>query len=363
MRIAIILVATLFTLSSQVVKADTYDVKLISTGLTIPWGMAFIDQDTLLVTERPGKIKKINIKSGAMTLLTNMKKVAAIGQGGLLDIALSPIESDLLYLTYTQSTTSGMVTTLASFRYQNGKINNQQDLFSTESATNTSRHFGSRITFDKNGHLYFSIGDRGVRDNGQDTSNHAGSILRLNLDGSLPSDNPFINKPSIRNEIWSYGHRNPQGLFYDQISQQLWSVEHGPRGGDEINLIQVGANYGWPITSHGKEYWGPFNVADYTEKQGIESPKLVYIPSIAPSSIVLYRGKRYPDLSGKLLVSALKLTHINVVSIQSNHQLNESKRVLEKLGERIRAIAISPDDFIYFSTDNGNIYKLLIRDR
>ncbi|WP_029858475.1 PQQ-dependent sugar dehydrogenase, partial [Vibrio parahaemolyticus] len=204
--------------------------------------------------------------------------------------------------------------------------------------------------------IYFTIGDRGERDNGQNTQTHAGSILRLNLDGTVPTDNPFTSSKA-KPEIWSFGHRNPQGLFYDKETDQLWSIEHGPRGGDEINLIKKGANYGWARVSQGKEYWGPLDVGEAKSLPGMENPKLVYIPSIAPSNMVLYRGDKYSELDGKILVGALKLTHINVVGINDG-KLTESQRLLEKLGERIRDITISPDGYIYFSTDSGKIFRL-----
>ena len=154
----------------------------------------------------------------------------------------------------------------------------------TRSASTPGRHFGSRITFDGTGHLFFSVGDRGVRPNGQDLSTHAGSILRLTLDGSVPENNPFVQQRSALPEIWSYGHRNPQGIFYDRKKRRLWSIEHGPRGGDEINLILPGRNYGWPVISYGKEYWGPVQVGEGTEKEGMEQPVKFYVPSIAPGS-------------------------------------------------------------------------------
>jgi glucose/arabinose dehydrogenase len=339
-------------------KLYAYSYELVTQGLGTPWGLAFIDENTLLVTERGGTLYQLNIETNELTTLASLAQVVDSGQGGLLDIATSPVDSTTVYITYSKKTTDGLATTLATGSVKNGHLSKFEDIIVTDSATSTSRHFGSRITFDNENHLYFSIGDRGNRDNGQDTSNHAASILRLHLDGSIPKDNPYVNEPGIRDEIWSYGHRNPQGLFYDVKQGQLWSIEHGPRGGDEINLIVKGANYGWPVTSHGKEYWGPVAVADYKIKEGIESPKLVYIPSIAPGSLILYRGESYPELNGKLLAGALKLTHINVVNVDKNGVLEEENRIATNLNQRIRDIAVSPRGAIYFSTDNGNIYRL-----
>ena len=192
----------------------------------------------------------------------------------------------------------------------------------------------------------------------QDLSNHIGTIMRINLDGSLPADNPFVGDPNARDEIWSYGHRNPQGLVYDQVSARLWSIEHGPRGGDEINLVLKGRNYGWPVVSHGKEYWGPLAVGEATSKPGMEDPRKVYIPSIAPGSLLVYRGTAFPDWQGNLFAGALKLRHLNQISLSDSGQVEREQRLLEDLDERIRALAQSPEGWIYLSTDSGRILRL-----
>ncbi|ABV88535.1 glucose sorbosone dehydrogenase [Shewanella pealeana ATCC 700345] len=337
--------------------SQAYEAVKVASGLNIPWGMAYVDAQTMLVTERQGVIKRLNLKTGKHQTLFTPEGVWAEGQGGLLDVALSPFEASKIYLTYSKDIGEEGATTLAQATYKSGKLTEWQDLFISTSRSDTGRHFGSRIAFDNNS-LYFSIGDRGVRENGQDTLTHAGSILRLNPDGSPPSDNPFINNQGVLAEIWSYGHRNPQGLIFDPHSQKLWSIEHGPRGGDEINLIKKGANYGWPITSHGKEYWGPISVGEGKLKEGVEPPVKVYVPSIAPGSLVMYRGDKFPELDGKLLAGALKLTHINVVTIDDAGKAVAEQRIMSELGERIRDIEVSPKGDIYFSTDSGNIYKL-----
>lgn len=338
-------------------SAFAWQAEKITDGLEIPWGLAYVDDGTMLLTEKAGVIKHIDLKTGEQSTLFRLPNVWAKGQGGLLDIALSPFENGRFYVTYSKDVDGGGVTTLASANYSNNEITNWTDVFVSKSRTDTGRHFGSRITFDES-HLYFSIGDRGDRDNGQDTMTHAGSILRLNADGSTPSDNPFTDNNKVLNEIWSYGHRNPQGLFYDAPTQKLWSIEHGPRGGDEINLIKAGANYGWPVTSHGKEYWGPISVGESETKDGIEAPKKVYVPSIAPGSLIVYQGDKYPELKGKLLAGALKLTHINIVTVNEQGEAIKEERILEDLGERIRDIETSPSGDIFFSTDNGNLYRL-----
>lgn len=337
--------------------AHAYEAEKVTSGLTIPRGLAYINDSTMLITERNGAIKHINLVTGKHQTLAEIPNIWVKGQGGLLDIALSPFDENKIYVTYSKNINGKGTTTLASATYRNEVLSDWEDVFVSISQTDTSRHFGSRITFDNNS-LYFSIGDRGERKNGQNTMNHAGSILRLNPDGSTPTDNPYVNNKAILDEIWSYGHRNPQGLFFDPKSQKLWSIEHGPRGGDEINLIKKGSNYGWPITSHGKEYWGPVSVGEATEKEGIESPVKVYIPSIAPGSLVLYQGEKFPELKGKLLSGALKLTHINIVTLNNEGKAIAEDRILSELGERIRDIEVSPEGEIFFSTDNGYLYKL-----
>lgn len=326
----------------------------------IPWGMDFIDQNKLIVNLRSGSAFIVDIHQATTTRLSGMPDVAANGQGGLFDVAIGPNfkTQGWIYFTYSKASDKGDVTTLARARLQGVVLIDWQDLLITDSATSTSRHFGSRIAFDGQDHVFFGIGDRGVRDNAQNLNNHAGSILRLRLDGSVPPDNPFVNQKNKRAEIWSHGHRNPQGLLFDPKKQTLWEIEHGPRGGDEINLIKKGRNYGWPVVSHGKEYWGPISVGEGTEKPGMEQPHKVYIPSIAPGSLMLYTGEAFPEWQNSLFAGALKLQHLNRIPVLANNRLGKEARLLEDLNERIRALTQSPQGWIYFSTDSGKIMRL-----
>lgn len=338
--------------------AANWTAEEVVSGLNVPWGLSAIDADSIMLTERNGQVSVLNLKTKTVKPLLQVERVAAYGQGGLLDVAHSPFVHNQFYFTYSQQVDDAIETTLAVATYDGKTLNDWQDLLVTYSGSDTGRHFGSRITFDAK-FVYFSVGDRGERKNGQDRATHAGSILRLNPDGSVPDDNPFVGNAKIEPQIWSYGHRNPQGLYFDPQTNSLWSIEHGPRGGDEINLITKGANYGWPVTSHGKEYWGPVSVGEAQEKEGIVSPRKVYIPSIAPGSLVLYRGERYPSLDGKLLAGALKLTHINVLSLDKYNNIVKEERILESLGERIRDIEVLPNGEIIYSTDSGKIYRLV----
>jgi len=335
-------------------------VEQLVTDLGVPWGMAFISPQQLLVTERKGLVRLLDIKNIAAVTLAGTPEVVAEGQGGLLDVAIGPnyASEGWIYFTYSKPSNTEAATTLARARLHQDRLIDWQDLLVTDSATDTRRHFGSRITFDDKGHVFFGVGDRGKRDMAQDLSNHAGSIMRLNLDGSIPQDNPFVGDKGARDEIWSYGHRNPQGLLFDQKSRQLWSIEHGPRGGDEINLVLKGRNYGWPVVSHGKEYWGPLSVGEGTSKPGMEPPRKVYIPSIAPGSLMLYRGAAFPQWHGNLFAGALKLQHLNRITLSESGQAIGEERILQDLGERIRALIQSSEGWIYFSTDSGRILRI-----
>ncbi len=341
-----------------------YQLELLAEGLSIPWGMTLISSSELLITERSGSLKLLDLQSGRMSDISGLPAIFAKGQGGLLDIAASPdySASHWIYFTYSKPIDGGGATTLARAKLANLKLYHWQDLLITRPASDSAQHFGSRITFDQAGYVYFGVGDRGERENSQNLSNHAGTLLRLNLDGSIPVNNPFYTHGTALPEIWSYGHRNPQGLFYDKTRKVLWEIEHGPRGGDEINIIQPGLNYGWPIISYGKEYWGPFQVGESTEKEGMEQPFKYYIPSIAPSSLLVYQGDAFPKWRGDLFAGALVLTHLNRIQLTSNGEsMKEAKeeRLLVELGERIRNVIESKEGWLYISVDSGKILKLV----
>lgn len=336
-----------------------FQVEEVASGFGVPWGMVFLSQTELLFTEREGKITILHLDSGHRTVLQGGPRVFSEGQGGLLDVAVPQAYSagDWIYFTYSKDQRGKGVTTLARGRVSGELIIDWQELLVTKSATETSRHFGSRIAFDSKGHLFFTVGDRGIRPNGQDLSTHAGSILRLQIDGTVPEDNPFANGGGLP-EIWSYGHRNPQGIAFDLVNNRLWSNEHGPRGGDEINLIMPGKNYGWPVVSHGKEYWGPVRVGEGTTRVGMVDAVKVYIPSIAPGSLLLYSGKAFANWQGNLFSGALALQHLNRVVVNDSGEVIQEERLLEDLEERIRAIVESQEGWLYLSTDSGRILRL-----
>jgi glucose/arabinose dehydrogenase len=341
-------------------KYSTYEVDELANGLETVWGMDFISDDLIIFTEKGGQISLLDINTQKVTILDGCPTVKAVGQGGMLDVKIAPdfSENGWIYFTYSKPIGKNGATTLARARVTGTKLLPWEELFVTNSVTDTNRHYGSRIAFDGKGHIFFTVGDRGERPNGQNLSTHAGKVLRLNLDGSVPSDNPFVTSPAALPEIYSYGHRNPQGIAFDLISNTLWLIEHGPRGGDEINLIKSGANYGWPIVSHGKEYYAPIAVGEGTEKEGFEPPLKVYIPSIAPASLMLYSGRQFPNWRNSLIAGALKLRHINIISLSPSGRPLSETRIMEEINERIRAVIEGPDENIYFSTDSGKIFRL-----
>ena len=352
-------------LSAQQVREIEQDypgirVQQVISGLGVPWGMAFLSPNQLLLTERAGIVRLLDIENSSTVNLAGTPEIVAEGQGGMLDVAIGPnyAAEGWIYFTYTKRSKSEAATTLARARLTQHRLLDWQDLLVTDSATDARRHFGSRIAFDDKGHLFFGVGDRGERDMAQDLSNHIGTIMRLNLDGSVPADNPFVGIDNARDEIWSYGHRNPQGLLFDPVSKRLWSIEHGPRGGDEINLILKGRNYGWPVISHGKEYWGPVSIGEGSSKPGMEAPRKVYIPSIAPGSLIMYRGDAFPRWRGHLFAGALKLRHLNRIMLSDSGEVVDEERILEDLDERIRALAQGPEGWVYFSTDSGRILRI-----
>jgi glucose/arabinose dehydrogenase len=365
-----LLLCTLLTLVSLPVHAQTpriiqsqdvtFALEPVLDGLGIPWGMAFISDNLMLVTEREGRISLLDTATGKRTTLQGAPPVKAEGQGGMLDVAVPPDfkPGDWIYFTFVRDKADEGMTVLARAKLAGNKLVEWQDLLETRSATDTTRHFGSRLTFDETGHVYFGVGDRGVRPNAQDLTNHAGTVMRLKRDGSVPADNPFVRQANVLPEVWSYGHRNPQGIAYDKVHQRLWVIEHGPRGGDEINLVLAGRNYGWPVISYGKEYWGPVQVGEGTAREGMEQPVKQYTPSIAPGSLILYSGKAFPEWRGNLFTGALVLRHLNRVTIDTQARAVGEERLLTDLDERIRALAESPQGWIYFSTDSGKIYRI-----
>jgi len=340
-------------------------VEEVVSGLSIPWGMDFLDENSLIYTERSGNIGILNLLSGQYQTVKQLDDLFHKGECGLLDVKVSPDyeKNHLVYFTYAKDINGNGYTSLAVARVDGNKVSDWEDLFiAKHDATDDWRHCGSRITFDDQKHLFMSIGDRGHRLYSQGLSSHAGKIIRLKLDGTVPEDNPFVSVDGAKTEIWSYGHRNPQGLFYDKTTQRLWSNEHGPRGGDEVNLIYAGRNYGWPVVSHGKEYASGASIGEGTEKVGIERPYKIWNPSIAPASLMVYQGTNLAIWEGNLFSTALIQRHLNRLVLDSKGRVIFEERLLEELKERFRSIIQSDSGGIFISTDSGRILKISLAD-
>ncbi|WP_019896242.1 PQQ-dependent sugar dehydrogenase [Hydrogenovibrio halophilus] len=331
----------------------------VAEDLGITWGMAFLDDQRLILTQREGRAGILDLSTQKIVWLDGVPDVLAVGQGGLLDVKLSPdyAQSGWVYFTYSKPKGTSGVTTLARAKLNGQRLSDWQDLLVTKSDSYRNIHFGSRIAFDHQGHVFFTVGDRGQRENAQDLSNHAGTVIRLNLDGSVPDDNPFVSDPDALDDIWSYGHRNPQGLMFDRETNRLWEIEHGPQGGDEINVIEKGQNYGWPQVSQGKEYVLGTEIG-VDHKAGMVDPVKVYTPSIAPSDLLIYRGQKLAAWQGDLFTGALALTHLNRVVLGADQTVEDEKRYLDDKDERVRSLAEGPDGFLYLATDAGKIYRI-----
>ena len=335
-----------------------FKVERLAQELGVVWGMVFISNHEILFTEREGGLKKLNLQTGAIIKIAGAPKVYAVGQGGLLDVALHPrfSQNQRVYFSYSKEFSGTQTTAVATARLQENKLIGLKDIFIAHPAVDSRHHFGSRMVFDRQGFLYVSVGDRHERHLAQKLDNHLGKILRLTDEGKAPADNPFTTTPGAKPEIWSFGHRNPQGLFIHPKTGHLWEQEHGPRGGDEINLIQKGKNYGWPVITHGREYWGP-KIGEGTAKEGMEQPVKHYTPSIAPCGFLIYSGKKFTKWKHDMFSGALALQHLNRLKVVNQKVLQE-ERLLQDLRFRVRSVIEGPQGFIYISVDGGNILRL-----
>ncbi len=353
-------VPTGFDVSAIMKSLDlTFTLEEVAGGnLKIPWGMAFLPNGDLLVTEKSGVLYQVS--KGVMTPVEGVPNIFVRGQGGLMEVAVHPQfkKNNLIYLAYADGDAANALnTSIGRGELKNGKLVNFKRIMQGIPGTNAGVHFGCRIVFDKDGYLYFTIGDRGRKENAQDLTNHCGKVHRIFDDGRIPPDNPFVHVPNAVKSIWSYGHRNAQGLVYNRKTGVMWSNEHGPKGGDELNIVKKGLNYGWPVVSFGINYDGTILTPD-TAKAGMEPPTYYWIPSIAPSSLAIVTSPRYPGWEGDLLSGSLSFEYLER-SIMKNNRVVASEKLLHKIG-RIRNVVEAPDGFIYVAVENpGKVYKLV----
>jgi aldose sugar dehydrogenase len=329
-----------------------FRVTTVVTGLVHPWSMTFVPGGDILVTERPGRLRRVRGGVLQPDPISGTPEVWAQGQGGLLEVALHPdfASNQLVYLTYSKPVEGGATTALFRGRLEGDSLVDGRDLFVAEAATGTRVHFGSRLVFDGDGHLFMTIGDRGVMEEAQNTSNHQGTVLRLTLDGEVPADNPFVGRSDVRPEIWSWGHRSPQGLSFHPDTGELWETEHGPQGGDELNVVRPGLNYGWPEATYGRNYGTGTRISEFEEKEGMESPVHHWIPSIGTSGLAIYDGEAFPEWQGDLFVGGLALTQVERIRLDG-HQVVGIEILLSDLEHRIRDIRNGPDGYLYILVD------------
>ncbi|MBT8263036.1 MAG: PQQ-dependent sugar dehydrogenase [Bacteroidia bacterium] len=336
-----------------------YTTERIVDNLSNPWGMTWLPDGTMLITEKRGDI--LHVKNGKKTKIQNVPEVYNRGQGGLLDIEIHPNyrEKPWIYFTYASSEGEGNGgnTKLSRAMLVEGKLVNIQDLYKAYPNTTRGQHFGSRIEFDNEGYVYFSVGDRGERDvNPQDIRRDGGKIYRLYDDGKIPVSNPFVNEMNAKAAIYSYGHRNPQGIAKHPETGEIWIHEHGPKGGDEVNIIKKRANYGWPVISYGVNYSGT-KFTEETEREGMEQPLYYWVPSIAPCGMTFVTSDKYPEWKGHLLVGSLKFNYVELLKLDGNKVVGREK-IAEDIG-RVRNVKQGPDGYIYIAVEGDGIYKVV----
>lgn len=326
----------------------------VSRGLEHPWGLAFLPDGAMLVTERPGRLRLIRDGILDPTPVPGTPEVYASGQGGLLDVALHPdfATNRWVYLSYAGRGRDGAGTEVARGRFVDGRLEGLERIFAVARKSGGGRHFGSRLVFGTDGTLYITAGERGDSERAQDPRDAAGSVIRITDSGAIPPDNPFLGRGDALPEIFSLGHRNPQGLARHPDTGRIWAVEHGPRGGDELNLLRPGANYGWPVITHGKSYAG-FKIGEGPAKPGMEQPVAYWVPSISPSGLTFYTGDAFPRWRGSLFLGALSGEMLVRLELDREKVVHE-ERLLEGLETRIRDVRQGPDGRLYLLTDEAD---------
>ena len=338
-----------------------FTVERLYEGFNNPWGMAWLPDGRMLVTERAGQILVFKNDKYTGVKLTGVPAVFSQGQGGLLDIKIHPDykKNKWIYIAYAKPVEGGATTAIMRFKLKGNQLVEKKDIFLAKPFIKADYHFGSRIVFDKKNFLFFSSGERGTQPKVQQLDNDHGKIHRIYDDGRIPKDNPFAGQAGAKASIWTYGHRNPQGMVYDAANDRVWAIEHGPRGGDELNLIEKGKNYGWPKTSYGINYNGTV-LTEFKEMEGVENPKRYWVPSIGPCGTEFVTSDRYEGWKGNILVGALALRHIARVQLNGTEYTGEEK-LLQDIG-RVRSVAQSPDGYIYAITEGpGLLIKLIPR--
>jgi glucose/arabinose dehydrogenase len=363
-----VLVATTVPVAGQAPRSPTPEptdapvrVETVARGLEHPWGLAFLPDGRMLVTERPGRLRLVERDGRLSEPLSGVPPVYARGQGGLLDVALSPTfaQDRLVYLSFAEPGTGGAGTAVARGRLGERGLEGTQAIWRQQPKVEGPNHWGSRLVFWRDGTLFVTLGDRfAYRERAQDLSTTIGKIVRINADGSVPRDNPFVGRPGVRPEIWSYGHRNVQAAALHPQTGQLWTAEHGARGGDELNHPEAGKNYGWPVITYGVDYSGA-RIGEGTAKPGMEQPVYYWDPVIAPSGMTFYTGRAFSDWRGSLFIGSLRPGLLVRLTL-ADDRVTREERYLAHLRERIRDVRQGPDGLLYLLTDSpeGRILRV-----
>jgi glucose/arabinose dehydrogenase len=352
--------AILVSAQSEPMRSAYHDFRVVTVadGLVNPWSMAFLPGGDMLITERPGRLRIVRQGKLLAAPVSGVPMVFAEGQGGLLDVVPHPAfaSNRLLYLSYSKPLAGGESTTaVVRGRFENDRLTGMEELF--EAKTRGRGHYGSRIAFDGNGYMFVTVGERQVPSTGdlekhpaQDLSNHHGVVVRLHDDGRVPMDNPFVGRQGALPEIWSYGHRNPQGLAIHPVTGDIWVTEHGPQGGDELNLVQPGKNYGWPVVGYGVNYRTGLAIHEGTHREGMEPPVHFWVPSIGASGLMFYTGDRFPEWKGNLFAGGMALQQMARLVMDGQRVVHE-ETLLHGLG-RVRDIRQGPDGSIYVAIED-----------
>jgi glucose/arabinose dehydrogenase len=360
---AIVLTATLLIATgtrgengSFASSAGQLDVQTVATGLVNPWSLAFLPDGRMLVTERPGRIRLVTQKGQLSPPLKGVPEAWASGQGGLLDVIIdkSFAQNETIYFCFAERAAGGGRTAIARAKLNdgNGRLDEVKIIFRQEGPLSSGNHYGCRIVQTSDGNLFVTLGEHfSYRDEAQNPGNHLGKLIRIAPDGSAPKDNPFVGRDDAKPEIWSLGHRNGQGLAVNPATGDLWEIEHGPRGGDEVNIIGKGKNYGWPVIGYGIDYSGA-KIHQSTTKPGMEQPIKWWVPSIAPSGMLFYTAELFPKWTGSLFTGALAGRMLVRLSLDGNTITGE-ERLLQNLNERIRDVRQGPDGALWLLTDNS----------
>ncbi|WP_421890914.1 PQQ-dependent sugar dehydrogenase [Marinoscillum sp.] len=343
---------------SQSANDFSFGTEVVISEINIPWGMDWLPNGDMLVTDISGTLYRWN--GAKLQAISGTPEVVVAGQGGLLDVRVHPdfARNGWVYLSYSKPMGGNLATTaVMRSKLQGNALEESAEVFRAEPASDTRHHYGSRIVFDQAGYMYISVGDRGNRDeNPQKLNNHCGKIHRMNDDGSVPRDNPFAGNPIAMQTIYTYGHRNPQGLAVNPETGEVWEHEHGPKGGDEVNVLKPKKNYGWPVISYGINYNGT-KFTEITSKDGMEQPEVYWVPSIAPSGMDFVTSDKYGKLRGDLLVGSLKFGYLHRCDVEDNKIVKEEK-YLEGIG-RVRSVRQGPDGFVYLGVEGKGVLRLL----